>query len=371
MSGLSIQNISRRFDLPNRVSVQALKNVSLELKQGDLLSVPGPSGCGKTTLLNILAGFLAPTEGKVVLDGKSVHGPGRDIGPASFSDTMKDASGASADGRVDVTVYPVGQEPKQPDAAPATGFAPNIVADVAAWRTVLIRNKGPEGAQVVAIDDQPVTVDTPLRMAHGNVTLTSHGSFNFYPDAGMQMEPIRLPAPEAVVARFFQVAANGYQNVSLWDHVSASLMRVLAGFVPGSLIGIPLGYAMGLSGWVRGWFDPIMEFMWPVPPLALIPLVIIRFGIWETGKIVLLFLAALWIMVIAARVAMGVCWGTVVAVELVAAQKGAGMMIIVASKFQLTDLVVMGIILIGVIGYGIDILMRVAEKYLVPWKGRG
>ena len=47
------------------------------------------------------------------------------------------------------------------------------------------------------------------------------------------------------------------------------------------------------------------------------------------------------------------------------------MMIIVASKFQLTDLVVMGIILIGVIGYGIDILMRVAEKYLVPWKGRG
>ena len=71
-----------------------------------------------------------------------------------------------------------------------------------------------------------------------------------------------------------------------------------------------------------------------------------------------------------ARVAMGVCWGTVVAAELVAAQKGAGMMIIAASKFQLTDIVVMGIILIGVIGYGIDILMRMAEKKLVPWKGR-
>ena len=47
------------------------------------------------------------------------------------------------------------------------------------------------------------------------------------------------------------------------------------------------------------------------------------------------------------------------------------MMIIAASKFQLTDIVVMGIILIGVIGYGIDILMRMAEKKLVPWKGRG
>ena len=67
---------------------------------------------------------------------------------------------------------------------------------------------------------------------------------------------------------------------------------------------------------------------------------------------------------------MGVCWGTVVAAELVGAQKGEEMMIIAASKFQLTDIVVMGIILIGVIGYGIDILMRIAEKKLVPWKGR-
>jgi len=169
---------------------------------------------------------------------------------------------------------------------------------------------------------------------------------------------------------------------------------------------------MGLSDWFRGWFDPIVEFMRPVPPLALIPLVIIWAGIGESGKLILLFLAALWIMAIAARagvsgvaiskvhaayslgasksqimrhvivpnslpeiftgarVAMGVCWGTVVAAELVAAEQGAGMMIMVASKFQQTDIVLMGIILIGVIGFGIDILMRMAEKYLVPWKGR-
>jgi len=188
---------------------------------------------------------------------------------------------------------------------------------------------------------------------------------------------------------------------------------VVLGFVLGSLVGIPLGYAMGLSDWFRGWFDPIVEFMRPVPPLALIPLVIIWAGIGESGKIILLFLAALWIMVIAARsgvsgvriskvhaayslgaskwqvlrhviipnslpdiftgarVAMGVCWGTVVAAELVAAEKGAGMMIMVASRFQLTDIVIMGIILIGLIGYGIDILFRMAERWLVPWKGRG
>ena len=67
---------------------------------------------------------------------------------------------------------------------------------------------------------------------------------------------------------------------------------------------------------------------------------------------------------------MGVCWGTVVAAELVAANVGAGMMITAASKFQQTYIVVMGIILIGIIGFGIDILVRIIEKRLVPWKGR-
>jgi len=243
-------------------------------------------------------------------------------------------------------------------------------------------------------------------------SLTEKQSLNFIPKKGLQLEPIWMPAPEAVVGRFIDIARDGYQNFGLWEHLGWSLFRVVVGFLLGALVGIPLGYAMGLSGWFRGWFDPIVEFMRPVPPLALIPLVIIWFGIWETGKIVLLFLASLWIMTIAARagvsginiskvhaayslgaskaqlmwhvivpnslpeiftgarVAMGVCWGTVVAAELVAAQKGAGMMIIAASKFQLTDIVLMGIIMIGIIGYGIDILMRKTERWLVPWKGR-
>ena len=80
MSGLSINNISMRFDLPNGSSVQALKNVSLDLRPGELMSVLGPSGCGKTTLLNIVAGFLAPTEGQIELNGQRVTGPSAERG---------------------------------------------------------------------------------------------------------------------------------------------------------------------------------------------------------------------------------------------------------------------------------------------------
>jgi len=270
-----------------------------------------------------------------------------------------------------------------------------------------------DGAQVIAIDGIPVTMGGEVQTTAGRVVVTPKGSLNYEPPKGMQMEPIWLPPPEDVAGRVLEIAREGYQNFTLWEHLGWSLYRVVLGFLLGALVGIPLGYAMGLSNWFRGWFDPIVEFMRPVPPLALIPLVIIWAGIGESGKIILLFLAALWIMAIAARsgvsgvriskvhaafslgaskwqvlrhviipnslpeiftgarVAMGVCWGTVVAAELVAAEKGAGMMIMVAAKFQLTDIVIMGIILIGIIGYGIDILFRIAERWLVPWKGKG
>ena len=80
MSALLIDSLSMRFDLPNGSHVQALQDVTIDLKAGELLSILGPSGCGKTTLLNIVAGFLAPTSGSVQLNGKTVHGPGPERG---------------------------------------------------------------------------------------------------------------------------------------------------------------------------------------------------------------------------------------------------------------------------------------------------
>lgn len=269
-----------------------------------------------------------------------------------------------------------------------------------------------EDAVVTALNGTEVQAGEMIQLPEGTVGLTDKGTPTFSPSTGNRMQRLYLPAPEVTVDRFFELNEEGYRNYTLWQHTWISLQRVLLGFFFGALVGIPLGYAMGLTNWARGWFDPIVEFMRPVPPLALIPLMIIWFGIGEQSKVILLFLAALWIMAIAARagvsgvaiskvhaayslgaskfqvltkviipnslpeiftgarVAMGVCWGTVVAAELVAAERGLGMMIMVASKFQLTDIVIVGIILIGVIGFLIDVGIRMLEKWLVPWKGR-
>ncbi|MGB5862928.1 MAG: ABC transporter permease [Sulfitobacter sp.] len=347
-----------------------------------------------------------------------LHAPAPFVGQTSFEYTVE-ANGQTDTATVQVVVHERESVPDLPVVDPGEGVAKNDAIIVAQYRSKLIsfdandELKRSDGAQIVAINGVAVRPGDVVEIEGGSVTISDKGTPNFAPDNGLQMEPLYLPSPEAVIERTGKVLDEGFRGTSLLGHLGWSLFRVVAGFVCGAVVGIPLGYAMGLSNWFRGWFDPIVEFMRPVPPLALIPLVIIWAGIGETGKIILLFLAALWIMAIAARsgvsgvniskvhaayslgaskwqimrhviipnslpeiftgarVAMGVCWGTVVAAELVAAEKGAGMMIMVASKFQNTDIVILGIILIGVIGFGIDMLMRGAERILVPWKGKG
>ena len=80
MKPLSIQNIDMVYELPKGGSVHALSDVSFDLDGGRLLTLLGPSGCGKTTLLNIIAGFLAPTGGQVLLGGEKINGPSKDRG---------------------------------------------------------------------------------------------------------------------------------------------------------------------------------------------------------------------------------------------------------------------------------------------------
>jgi len=351
-------------------------------------------------------------------------------GPVSFTYTSTLENGDSDDATVTILVHredlqqtkdengnPMKLPPK-PEIEEGEGFAKNDSLIVPRYGSKVINVFGNDefgkrdGAKITHYNGNPISPGEKIKLPEASLALTPKGGVFFEPATGFRMARLYLPAPEVTTNRFLSLNADGYRNFTLLEHTWASLQRVLLGFLFGAIVGIPLGYAMGLTNWARGWFDPIVEFMRPVPPLALIPLMIIWFGIGEQSKVILLFLAALWIMTIAARsgvsgvaiskvhaayslgaskwqilrkviipnslpeiftgarVAMGVCWGTVVAAELVAAEKGLGMMIMVASKFQLTDIVIVGIILIGVIGFLIDIGIRGLESWLVPWKGK-
>jgi taurine transport system permease protein len=227
------------------------------------------------------------------------------------------------------------------------------------------------------------------------------------------VKPLFLPSPQAVWQQFVLYASGQANDQPLWQHLSASLLRVLSAFVLACLTAIPLGIAMGSSRVVRGIFDPPLEFYRPLPPLAYLPLIIIWFGINELPKVLLIYLscfaplalaarsgmktatqeqihaaasmgasrwqlirhvilpAALPEILVGMRIAIGFGWTTLVAAEMVAASLGLGQLVLNASNFLRTDIVVMGIIVIGLLAYGFDLLMRWTAHRLVPWKGRG
>ncbi|WP_407714075.1 ABC transporter permease subunit [Comamonas testosteroni] len=226
------------------------------------------------------------------------------------------------------------------------------------------------------------------------------------------IKPLFLPSPQAVFQQFYEYLTGQANDKPLWQHFSASLLRVTVAFWLAFMIAVPLGIAMGMSRIARGIFDPPIEFYRPLPPLAYLPLIIIWFGIDETPKILLIFLscfaplalaarsgmrsaaqeqinaaysmgasyfqvirhvilpAALPDILVGMRIAIGFGWTTLVAAEMVAANVGLGQMVLNASNFLRTDIVIMGIIVIGVIAYVFDLFMRWVEKRLVPWKGR-
>lgn len=225
--------------------------------------------------------------------------------------------------------------------------------------------------------------------------------------------PKYLPKPQDLVAQFGVLLADGYQGKSLWEHIGASLGRTLSGFVIGSFIGIIVGLAAGSSAVVSAAISPIMSFLRPIPPIAFIPMVVLYFGLGETGKVVLIALTSFNYAVVNAqagaagvpvayrraaatlgipkrieffkvilpaalpnifaglKVALALSWAVVVAAELVGAQVGLGYMINQAALLFQIPIVFIGIILIGVIGLGLNLLINLIESRLIHWRGRG
>lgn len=226
------------------------------------------------------------------------------------------------------------------------------------------------------------------------------------------VSPLFLPSPLAVAQKAIVVASEGYVDGTLWHHLSASLARVGAALGLATGIGIPVGLAIGASPVGRGIFDPILEFLRPIPPLAYLPLIVIWLGIGETSKVVVIAIAMLAPIALSTaagvkgtsrervnaartlgasriqvirevtlpsalpqiftglRIALGAGWTTLVAAELIAATEGLGFMIQSAAQFLVTDVVIMGIFVIAGIAFAIELLLRAAERHFVPWAGK-
>jgi taurine transport system permease protein len=231
--------------------------------------------------------------------------------------------------------------------------------------------------------------------------------------AGLRLvPPLFLPTPSEVAIQFVAVYQDGYANATLGEHLGASLFRISTAAFIALALAIPIGLAMGLNRWAKGIFDPPIEFYWPLPPLAYLPLMIIWLGIGETSKITLLSLAmfapiclsaqagvrgvplervnaalslgatrwqlfrhiilpsALPEILTGLRIALGVGWGTLVAAELIASTRGIGYMIMSASNFLATDVVFVGIVVIAAWAFVFSYALRWLETVLVPWRGK-
>lgn len=224
--------------------------------------------------------------------------------------------------------------------------------------------------------------------------------------------PLFLPPPQQVLRKLLEIAGpQGFMDATLWQHLSASLTRMLIALFFAALTGIPVGIAMGLSPAIRGLLDPLIELYRPVPPLAYLPLMVIWFGIGETSKILLIYLAifapvtlstlagvkqarqvrmraaqalgasrtqllrfvilpgALPEILTGLRIGLGVGWSTLVAAELIAATRGLGFMVQSAGEFLATDVVLAGIAVIALIALSLELGLRALQRRLTPWNG--
>ena len=220
------------------------------------------------------------------------------------------------------------------------------------------------------------------------------------------------PTPQAVFAAFIEIMENGYKNFTLLEHLGESMKRLVIAFVLSCVTAVPLGIASGYNSRIRAIFEPIIEFYRPLPPLAYYTLLVLWMGIENESKISLLYLACFapaYISCVSAvikiredyinsaftvgasrlqvivhvifpaclpdiftglRTSLGVAYTTLVSAEMVAANSGIGWMVLDASRYLRSDIIFLGIIVMGITGILLDRGIQRIERRVVPWKGK-
>ena len=210
------------------------------------------------------------------------------------------------------------------------------------------------------------------------------------------LNSVLFPPPLRVIAKAVELAEDG----TLWSNASVSLQRIALGFLFGSLLGVPLGLAIGSFAIVRRLLEPYTEFLRFIPATALITVAVIWFGIGEGSKVFLIIYTTIFIVIIntaagvsavapnkiraakslgasraqvfffvalpatlpyiltGMRLAMGNSFVTIIAAELVAANAGLGKMIWDARLYMLVDQIFVALLVLGLLGFTADRLFR-------------
>jgi taurine transport system permease protein len=226
------------------------------------------------------------------------------------------------------------------------------------------------------------------------------------------IDPLLLPPPREIATSTLELLETGYRQVPLWEHFGVSVLRALAAFFVAILTGIPAGLAMGLSPTFNAVLNPFVQFLRPLPKIALIPLTVVWFGIGEGSKFFLIFISCFLSVTVGAaaavasvsqgriraakvlganrrqiythvvlphaapelftavRLSVGIGWTSLIAAEMVAATSGIGWMVMNAGAYLRTDVVMLGIVLLGGTGYLFDLALVLAQRATVPWAGR-
>lgn len=211
-----------------------------------------------------------------------------------------------------------------------------------------------------------------------------------------------LPPPRMAAETMGRLIMSG----DLVRHASASLWRVISAWALAAAVAVPLGLAMGRSRLLERIVDPFVELFRPISPLAWIPLAILWFGIGESGKVFVIFIAtffptllntvagvkrvdpvlvragrslgceteaalfrkvilpaAMPQIIVGLRIAFGTGWAAIIAAELVAAREGLGFLISDGMEILRSDLVLVGMVTIGLLGVLIDGVFRAADRH--------
>lgn len=219
------------------------------------------------------------------------------------------------------------------------------------------------------------------------------------------IEPVFLPSPGDVVAAIGNLWSKGY----LIADIKISFLRVSLGFLLSVIVAIPLGISMGTFATVRALFEPLIAILRYMPAPAFIPLLIIYLGIDEAPKITLIFIGTVFFNILMImdsvkfvpqdliettytlggkrsqvlfqvitpyivpriidtfRVNMAASWNLVVVAELLAASEGLGKRILLAQKFLRTEEIFACLIILGLIGFAIDMFFRLLLKFTCKW----